>query len=273
MTRRAVFYVSDGTGITAEMLGRSLLTQFDNLDAAEFTLPFVDTPEKARDAAAQIIRAAKETGMRPLVFGSLVDEKIDRTLKAADCFYVDCFDSFIRPLEKELGMTAAHGAGRAHGMRHAANYLRRIDALNFTMAHDDGGGMSRLHDADIILIGISRCGKTPTCLYLALHFGVFAANYPLIPEDLESDRLPPPLKPHHQKLYGLTITAPRLAKIRDGRRPGSRYADPRNCESEIRRAESLMRAADVSFLDVTSRSIEELSAKILQDAGLTRHII
>ena len=268
--RRAVFYVSDGTGITAEMLGRSLLTQFDGVAAVETTLPFVNSADKGRAAADQIRRAAQADGAKPLVFATFADENISAIVGAADCFYLDCFKKFIRPLEAELGARASHRVGGAHDA--AGGYPRRIEALNFTMAHDDGAGVKRLADAEIILTGISRCGKTPTCLYLALHFGVFAANYPLIAEDLERDSLPAPIAPYRRKIFGLTIAAPRLAEIRAVRRPGSEYADPRTCAREIRRAEAIFQAAGIPVLDVTRRSIEELSAKILQEAGLARRI-
>ncbi len=271
-TRRTAFYVSDRTGITAEMFGRSLLTQFEGLDIEERTFPFVDTEGKAREIAARIDRVASERGTRPLVFGTLVDRGLSAIIGGSSCLFINFFDAFIGDLEREIGRGASRQTGTSHSIRGFDSYQRRIDAINFTIAHDDGADVSRLERADIVLVGISRCGKTPTCLYLAIHFGIFAANYPLVPEDLGRKGLPEVLESHARTLYGLTILPSRLAQIREQRRPRSAYADIGNCEREIRAAERLLRAASVPVIDVTHRSVEEISAKILQDTRLRRHI-
>ena len=260
---RTVFYISDSTGITAEMIGRSLLSRFDGLDLAEETVSFVDSKEKARDVAAKIAAS----GDRPLVFCTLVDPEIVGVFRRTGCFLVDCFEIHLKLLEKELGLQATTVTGRSHSIQDLGDYSRRMEALNFTMAHDDGLNPGRLDDADVILVGISRCGKTPTCMYLALHFGMFAANYPLTPDDLGKGGLPAPLIERRGKLYALTIRPERLSQIRSVRRPESVYAELETCRREVRQAEALIEEADLPCLDVTSRSIEELAAKIRQETG------
>jgi regulator of PEP synthase PpsR (kinase-PPPase family) len=272
MTRdRTAFFVSDRTGITAEMLGHSLLTQFDQVSFTEITLPFVDSPEKVRDAVIQINQAAARDGVRPLVFSTLVDPTLSTGIQQANGKYIDCFQVFIAPMEAELGIQSSHTVGRSHSVRNNS-YFSRIEAVNFAMSHDDGQTTRELGQADVILVGVSRCGKTPTCLYMALQFGIRAANYPLIPEDFAAKRLPSAVAAHRGKLFGLTIRADRLQRIRNERRPGSKYASLENCEYEIREAEQLMRQENISVLDTTTRSIEELATTILQKASLQRHV-
>jgi len=269
--QRSAFFVSDRTGITAEMLGHSLLTQFDNVSFNEITLPFVDSLEKAQDAVRQINQAATQDGARPLVFSTLIDPTLSSEIQRANGKYIDCFQVFIAPMEVELGMKSSHTVGRSHSVRNNS-YFSRIEAVNFAMSHDDGQTTKELADADVILVGVSRCGKTPTCLYMALQFGIRAANYPLIPEDFQAKKLPSAVAGNKHKLFGLTIRPERLQRIRNERRPGSKYASLENCEFEIREAEILMREQGISILDTTSRSIEELATTILQKANLQRHV-
>jgi [pyruvate, water dikinase]-phosphate phosphotransferase / [pyruvate, water dikinase] kinase len=268
---RTAFFISDRTGITAEMLGHSLLTQFDEVSFTEITLPFVDSPEKARDAVIQINQAAARDGVKPLVFSTLVDPMLSTEIQLANGKYIDCFQVFIAPMEAELGVKSSHTVGRSHSVRNNT-YFSRIEAVNFAMSHDDGQTTRELGEADVILVGVSRCGKTPTCLYMALQFGIRAANYPLIPEDFAAKRLPSVVAPHRGKLFGLTIRADRLQKIRNERRPGSKYASLENCEYEIREAELLMRQENIPVLDTTTRSIEELATTVVQKASLQRHV-
>jgi hypothetical protein len=269
--KRTAFFISDRTGITAEMLGHSLLTQFDGVAFTEVTLPFVDSPEKATEAVAQINRAAAEDGQRPLVFSTLVDAAQSGIVQQANALYLDCFQVFIAPMEQELGVKSSHTVGRSHSVRNNA-YYERIEAVNFALAYDDGQSTKELDKADVILVGVSRSGKTPTCLYLALQYGIRAANYPLIPEDFATMRLPSAVEKYRAKLFGLTIRPERLHRIRDERRPGSRYATLDNCEYEVRTAETLLRQENIPVLDTTTRSIEELATVILQQTHLHRHV-
>lgn len=270
--RRTAFFISDRTGITVEMLGNSLLTQFDNVEFRRITLPFIDNLEKIQDALNQIDAAGKDSGKRPLVFTSLMANDLRAAIGKANAMVLDLFDRFIVPLEAELGVKSAHAVGRSHSAGNFKDYNHRIEAVNYTLAHDDGVTNRNLDEADIILVGVSRSGKTPTCLYMALQFGVKAANYPLIPEDLEKMKLPPSLLPLKQKVWGLTIMPDRLQQIRQERKPDSKYAALENCKWEVQAAERLMNNAGVSYLNSTTKSIEELATTILHEAHLDRRV-
>jgi hypothetical protein len=270
--QRTAFFVSDRTGITAEMLGHSLLTQFESVRFQEVTLPFVDTVDKARDAVRQINERSVADGVRPLVISTLVNIEIAQVISGANALFLDCFEIFISPLEKELGVPASHAVGLSHSATDFVNYHHRIESVNYALSHDDGVSTRDLSESDIILVGVSRCGKTPTCLYLAMQYGVRAANYPLIPEDFSTMQLPGQLRPLRKRLHGLTIRPERLQQIRTERRPGSRYATLANCEFEVREAEALMRQEGIPFLDATSKSVEELATTILHEAKLLRRV-
>ncbi len=270
--KRTAFFVSDRTGITAEMLGHSLLTQFDGVRFNEITLPFVDSVEKAQDVVSQINQQGVMDGVRPLVISTLARTEIAQVIGQSKALFLDCFEIFISPLERELGVRASHAIGRTHSVSDFVNYHHRIESVNYTLSHDDGVTNRDLNDADIILVGVSRCGKTPTCLYLAMQFGISAANYPLIPEDFSRMQLPTALRSMKGRLYGLTIRPERLQQIRNERKPGSQYATLANCEFEVREAEALMRQEGIPFLDATSKSVEELATTILHEAKLVRRI-
>ena len=271
-TSRTVFFISDGTGITAETLGHSLLAQFPECRFRQVRVPFVDSLDKAIDCATQIREVARQDGIRPIVFNTLVDTQTVACIRKADALFLDLFEKFIEPLESELGQRSTHAIGRFHGVQDSLNYAARIEAINFALAHDDGIAHNGLAEADVVLVGVSRSGKTPTSLYLAMQFGVKAANYPLIPEDFERNKLPTELGKHRPKLFGLTIAPERLAQIRQERRPNSRYASLENCRFEIESAQRLMRRENIKWLDSTTKSIEEISATILQDVRLDKHV-
>ena len=266
--KRTVFFISDRTGITVEKLGRSLLSQFEGIDFTQITLPFVDSVEKARDAVQQINEAVMNDGQRPIVFSTLILPAVHNIIEHSDALIIDLFESFIVPLENELGVSSSHAVGRSHTT--GTHYDARMESVNYALNHDDGGITRDLSRAEIILVGVSRCGKTPTCLYLALQFSILAANYPLVPEDFSEGVLPSQLKPLRKKLYGLTIQAERLAQIRSERTPNSRYASLENCRYEIAEAEKLMNQADIPRLDVTNLSVEEIATTLLHLTGLKR---
>jgi regulator of PEP synthase PpsR (kinase-PPPase family) len=270
--RRTVFFVSDRTGITAEMLGNSLLSQFEGLSFHRQTIPFVDTPEKIDEILRRIDENAAAEGRRPLVFSSIVDDAMSAQLGRANALVLDLFQVFIAPLESELGVKSSHAAGRTHGIANSLEYFARMEAINFTQAHDDGATTRDLAKAQLILIGVSRCGKTPTALYLALQFGILTANFPLTPDDFVDKKLPASILPYRDKLFGLTIDPERLQQIREARRPASKYASLENCRYEVHQAEVLMQREKVATLDTTARSIEEIATTILHRAGLQRHI-
>ena len=266
---RPVFYVSDGTGITAETIGHSLLTQFAGMRFQTDRLSFVDDEEKARDAADRIRRTGERLGARPIVVSSCVDPTLSALIAESGALVLDVFAPFIEPLERELGEQRQSRVGQAHGLVDFETYHRRINAMNFALSHDDGIAVN-YDEADVVLVAVSRAGKTPTCVYLALHYGIRAANYPLTDGDLESDRLPPRLKPYRRKLFGLTIDPDRLQQIRQERRPNSRYADLETCKREVSAAEALFRAERIPTLSTTHTSIEEISSKVLATFGLQR---
>ena len=271
--RRTVFFISDRTGITAEMLGNSLLTQFEDIHFHRVTIPFVDSMEKVADAVRQVNATATAEGRRPIVVSSVVDETMSETIRRdTQALTLDMFQIFIQPLEAELGAKSSHAAGRSHGIANSHEYFARMEAINFTQAYDDGAATRDLDKAQVILVGVSRCGKTPTSLYLALQFGIRAANFPLTPDDFAERRLPASVVPFRERLFGLTIQPERLREIREERRPGSHYAQLDNCRQEVRGAEHLMHQHGIPMLDTTSKSIEEIATTILHRAKLERHI-
>ena len=271
MSRRTVFFVSDQTGVTAETLGHSLMTQFEGLEFRPVTLPFVSSVDKAHEAVERINRALLEEGVRPIIFSTLVQDDLRDIVMTANGLFLDFFAAFVGPLEREFATRSTHRAGRAHGMADLAAYTMRINATNFALANDDGTGGDYSH-ADVILVGVSRSGKTPTCLYMALQYGVFAANYPLTEEDLESGKLPQRLDSHRRKLYALTIKAERLQQIRNERRPDSRYSSRQQVQYELRAAEALFTRYAVPSLDTTECSIEEIASRILNTTGIERRL-
>ena len=272
-TSRTVFFVSDRTGITAEMLGNSLLTQFEDFRFERLTIPFVDSPEKAAAAIAQINETAVREGKRPIVFSSVVDESMARQIRTqVNAQTLDLFQIFIAPLEAELQAKSSHAAGRSHGIANSHEYFARMEAINFSQTHDDGAATRDLSKAQVILVGVSRCGKTPTSLYLALQFGIRAANFPLTPDDFTDRRLPASVVPHRDKLFGLTIQPERLREIREERRPASKYSALDNCRYEVREAEAMMTREKIPTLDTTTKSIEEIATTILHRAKLERHV-
>ena len=268
---RPVFFISDGTGITAETIGHSLLTQFTGIDFRTLRISFVDSEPKAEAAATEIRAAGERAGARPIVVNSVVKPELSAILAGSGALMLDIFAPFILPLEQELGVTRQPRVGQAHGMVDFAAYEARINATNYALTHDDGIDLD-YDEADLILVGVSRSGKTPTCLYLALHYGVKAANYPLTEDDLEGEGLPPRLKRHKRKLFGLTIDPVRLQQIRTERKPNSRYATIEQCKREVSLGERLLRAEGIPMLSTTHTSIEEIASKILAQFGIQKHM-
>ena len=266
MTDRTVFFVSDGTGITAETFGNSILAQFPS-KPRHVRRPFIDTPEKARVVVSEINEVTAREGKRSIVFITLVNDEVRDIVTGPDCNgrVMDMFRTFVEPLEEEFGVKSNHRVGRFTDTSHSQEYHDRIEAINFSLAHDDGQSNTDLEQSDIILVGVSRSGKTPTSLYLAMQYGLKASNYPLIPEDFERQQLPPALTPHKSKLFGLTIQPERLSEIRNERRPNSKYASLENCRMEVSEAEAMMRRTGIRWLSTTTKSIEEISTTILQE--------
>ncbi|MGD2083272.1 MAG: pyruvate, water dikinase regulatory protein [Chromatiales bacterium] len=271
--KRTVFFVSDRTGITVKTLGGSLLTQFESMDLERVSIPYVDTPEKAEAAVRRIDAAAEADGVPALVFSTLIDPECRAVLVSANGVLFDFFDTFIGPLETALGMRSSRTVGRTHGMGNATDYQVRMNAVNYALNLDDGVHSGRLDQADVVLLGVSRSGKTPTCLYLGLEFGIHAANYPLTEEDFEKGRLPEAVRPLKGRLAGLTIAPERLHEIREERRAGSRYASLKQCRYEVDEAERLMRRDRIPIIDTTHASIEEIATMLVHEHGLRRRVV
>ena len=268
---RPVFYVSDGTGITVETIGHSLLTQFAGFSFVTDRISFVDDVSKAADAAERIRSAGQRHESRPIVIHSNVDPAISEVLAESGALMLDVFAPFIHPMEQELGTLRQSRVGQAHGLVNFEAYHRRINAMNYALTHDDGIAVN-YDEADLILVAVSRAGKTPTCVYLALHHGVRAANYPLTPDDLEDERLPAKLRQYRRKLFGLTIDPLRLHQIRQERRANSRYAQLDTCKREVAQAEAMLRREGIEMLSTTHASIEEISSRVLEHLGINREM-
>ncbi len=266
---RAVYFVSDGTGITAETLGNTLLTQFDAVEFRKTTLPFVNSVEKARNCV-QYIDYVADQEPRPIVFSTTVNDEVRGIVRQCKGLFIDLFDAFIHHIEDELGEKSTHAQGRAHGQGDSRRYEARIEATNFAMEHDDGQAARDLDRAQVILIAPSRCGKTPTTLYLALQHGIFATNVPLTEDDLENLQLPESLRPYADRCFGITSDPERLAQVRTERRAGSRYASLAQCAYELRQAESLYRKLGIPSVNSANMSIEEIAAVVMQEKELQR---
>ena len=260
---RIVFIVSDGTGITAENFSQSILAQFETA-FKHIRIPFVDSVDKAHEAVSNINQALNKYGVQPIVFTTLVNPELNHIVSKANGLILDMFQTFVAPLEAALGMKSTHAMNRLHHNADTEAYKNRIEAINYSLAHDDGQSNQNLIEADVILVGISRVGKTPTSLYLAMQYGLKAANYPLIPEDFERGQLPKDLIPYRQKIFGLMIDAERLSEIRNERRPGSNYAKLENCRYEINEATAMMKKQSIPWVLTTSKSIEEIATTVLQ---------
>lgn len=272
MTDRTIFFLSDQTGVTAETLGHSLLTQFDGEKFRQVTLPFIDSVDKAQDAVKKINDSATGSTDRPIVFSTLVQDDFRAIVRQANGLHLDIFDVFLEPLEQELQQKSTHTAGRAHGMSDIESYMKRIEATNFALANDDGGITRNYEMADVILVGVSRSGKTPTCLYLALQYGVYAANFPLTDEEFDSGTLPEFLVKQKERLFGLTIAPTRLQQIRKERRALGKYSSAQQVRYELREAHKIFKKYGIPHVDTTEFSIEEIASRILNNTGVERRV-
>lgn len=265
MPHRTVFFISDGTGITAETFGNAILAQFE-FKPRHVRIPFVNDVDKAHQVVRQVNHVAHIEGKRPIVFTTVVNEEVLQVIHThCEGFVMDMFARFVQPLELELGLKSNHRVGRFSDVAKSQAYHDRIEAINFSLAHDDGQSHADLAASEVILVGVSRSGKTPTSLYLAMQHGIKASNYPLIPEDFDRRQLPPALKPFRNKIFGLSIDPERLSEIRNERKPNSRYASLENCRHEVQQAEQMMRREGIRWMSTTTKSIEEIATTILQE--------
>jgi len=271
-SRRTVFYLSDRTGITVEMLGRSLISQFEGISWKEENIPFLDSEDKALKAKKKINMAAERDGAKPLIFSTLLDPVIFDRIESSHGILFDFFETFLNPMEQVLKQRSSHEMGKSHSMQSSRSYDSRMSAINFSLNNDDGISTQHYADADIILIGVSRSGKTPTSLYFSMLYGIPAANYPLTDDDMDRDDLPRCLKPFKSKIFGLTITPEQLQRIRQERRPNSRYSSLEQCKKELDWQVQMYERENIPFLDTSSISIEEIATRIIQKAKLKRRL-
>lgn len=262
--KRTVYFVSESTGITAETLGHSLLSQFDSVDFEQIYMPYINTELRAKALTHRMQEAYERDGVRPIVFATMLNDEIAGILKAGNCYYMELFERFVEPLSVELGVPPSRQSGRSHAITKPSSYTKRIDAINFAMVNDDGVRPDNFRYADVVLVGVSRSGKTPTCLYLAMHYGLRSANYPITEEDFERGELPTEVWSAKDKIFGLTIDPQRLQMIREERRPGSNYASAARCQKDIRDAQNMFKRLGVPVLNTTNQSIEEISSQILR---------
>ena len=270
--QRTVFFISDRTGITAETLGRSLLSQFEHIQFRQKIRPFIDSVAKAHDVVQQINQIFQTTQQKALIFATLVDPEIRKIIAESHGILMDFFSTFITTIEQELSSHSSYQVGRSHAITDNQNYNHRIDAIHYAVQCDDGVNTPQYQQSDVILVGVSRCGKTPTSLYLALQFGVFVANYPFTEEILQHEQLPASLQTYREKLFGLTIDAEHLQNIRQERRPNSQYASLKQCQWELQEVEHLFDRLKIPYINTTNRSIEEIATKILQQKRIKRRL-
>ncbi|SDK16615.1 posphoenolpyruvate synthetase regulatory kinase/phosphorylase PpsR [Microbulbifer yueqingensis] len=270
--KRTAFFISDGTGLTVEAIGHSLLAQFRQEHVEQVTLPYIDSTEKVGLVMQRIEHSARESGLQPIVISSIVADEIRAQLHRSSALMLDVFESYLTPLASLFGTDPAQSVNVSHGIANDSRYSERIEAVHFAMDNDDGRRVREFDRADVILVGVSRSGKTPTCLYLALQFGLRAANYPITEEDMDSTALPKILRPYRHKLFGLTIDPERLMSIRQERRANSRYASREQCEFEVRQVEQMLRRSQVPYLNATQLSVEELATRLMSQAGIERRV-
>ena len=262
-----VFFVAGGTGISAETLGNLMLQQFPSVRFVRRKFPFISTTEQARAVVAEC-DAAMTDSVTPLVFSTVSDEELRRELQGTKAAFIDLFGSHLDTVERVLHVNAAHGVAPLHGLGDQRRYDARMKAIEYAMEHDDGASLRNLESADLIRVAPSRCGKTPTSMYLALQHGVKVANYPLVEEDFGSGGLPRPVRGLEDRCFGLLSTPARLSQVRSERRPGSTYASLAQCSYELRRAEALYRAHRIPSINSASMSVEEMAAVIMQSTNL-----
>jgi len=263
-----VFFVAGGTGISAETLGNLMLQQFPSVAFVRRKFPFVTTVERAREVRTLFDQACTDS-VTPLVFSSVSDDEVRQELQQTRCAFIDLFGTHLDTIERVLRVNATHGGAPLHGLGDTRRYDARMKAIEYAMEHDDGASLRHLEAADLILVAPSRCGKTPTSMYLALQHGLKVANYPLVEEDFDGGGLPRPIRGLVDRCFGLLSTPARLSQVRGERRPGSKYASMGQCSYELRRAEALYRAHRIPSINSASMSVEEMAAVIMQSSNLS----
>jgi regulator of PEP synthase PpsR (kinase-PPPase family) len=259
-----VFFLSDSTGISAETMGNALLIQFPNLRFDRTLIPFISSVAEAREVVARLDAVLDSSDRTPLVFTTAASDEVRLELRRTRCPVIDFFDLHMQQVEEILGTPGERLAARLHGVGDIKRYNSRMQAIEYTIEHDDGQSVRSLDKADVILLAPSRCGKTPTAMYLALQHGLFVANYPIVEEDLEVTELPRPVRDLRERCFGLMTSPARLSAVRQERRPNSQYASLEQCTFELRRTESMFKRHRLPVVDSSTKSVEEISTMILQ---------
>jgi len=254
--------VSDSTGDTLHMVARASLVQFNNIEATEHTWSMI----RNADQIAAVLESLRENP--GFVLYTVVDLELRNQLedgcKELKVPCIPVLDTIVSALGTYLGIETHAAPGRQHVLD--ADYFARIDAMQYVLAHDDGQSTRTIEEADVIIVGVSRTSKTPTCIYLA-NRGLKAANVPIVPGCALPAELMQAQKP---LIVGLTNDARQLVQIRRnrlrslGQDEETDYIDMETVSREIRDAKQLYTRQNWPVIDVTRKSIEEVSANILQ---------
>jgi len=262
---KEIYYVSDSTGILATNLGQALICQFPEVNFHEEKFPFIKTEEEAQKTINYIVK--QSSGRFPIIFSTLMDPKIRDIFDHPQVEFFDVCGTFLERLEGALEAKAL----RVPGFSRQIDFIdmaNRVEAINYTLNHDDGTKLSEYDEADVILVGVSRSGKTPVSVYLSTHMGLKSANYPLTERDLDSYSIPKSLRENKKKVVGLTTKPELLESIRQKRYPNSKYAKRSTCIHELQQAQQIFLRNQLPVIDTSGKSIEELATQISQEIGL-----
>ena len=262
-----IYYVSDSTGILSTNLGQSLLCQFPEIHFHEEQFPFIRSVKEARATLKYILK--NSGGRSPIIFSTIM---LPEVLKVFDTPEVELFDmyvAFLDRLERSLEVQPLRLPGF---YRHTDNVSisKRVEAIHYTLEHDDGTKIDELDDADVILVGVSRSGKTPASVYLATQMGLKAANFPLTIEFLTQYSLPEAIKRNIKRTVGLTTSPEMLRKVREKRYAASNYAKLVTCLEELDQAKNIFLKNKIPVVNTEGKSIEETATQIMQEIGLSR---
>ncbi|WP_028582415.1 pyruvate, water dikinase regulatory protein [Desulfogranum japonicum] len=264
MQMKNVYYISGSTAILAEDMGRALLAQFSGFRFKEEKIPFIHTVAEAEEALNRILDQCKEE--KPLLFCTIMDQHTRDVFNHPDVLFFDIFLETLEKVETSLGVCALREPGYSRHFT-MSKMTKRVDAIHYSLEHDDGTKPKDYDIADLILVGVSRTGKTPVSIYLATHMELKAANFPLTADHLGKHELPKEIVKNKSRAIGLTASPRYLHEIREKRYHGSTYASLDTCTRELQQARQLYRRYDLKTLNVEGRSIEELAVQAVQLVG------
>jgi len=266
-TPQDVYYVSGSTAILAEDMGKALLAQFQGILFREEKIPFIHTPEDAHKALEHILQQSE--GNPPLVFCTIMDQATRDVFNCPQVRFFDIFLNTLELLEQALGTPALREPGYSRHFT-LSRMNKRVDAIHFSLEHDDGTRPAEYDEAEIILVGVSRSGKTPASIYLATHMELKSANFPLTEDHLHQHELPKEIVRNRKRAVGLTCSPQYLHTIREKRYAGSTYASLATCTRELQQANRLYIRHNLKVINVEGRSIEEIAVQAIQAIGLNK---